>query len=54
MFAPGRSCADGALFSVMLAGLTATIGGRGSLAGRVVVRHGWIGEGESGCGGVNR
>jgi hypothetical protein len=54
MFAPGRSCADGTLFSVMLAGLAATIGGRRLLVGRVVVRYGWIGEGESGCGGVNR
>jgi hypothetical protein len=40
MFATGRSCADGALFSVVLAGLAATIGGRWSLGGRVVVRHG--------------
>jgi hypothetical protein len=45
MFATGRSCADGALFSVMLAGLAATLGGRRSLVGRVVVRHGWIGGG---------
>jgi hypothetical protein len=54
MFATGRSCADGTLFSVMLAGLATTIGGRRSLAGRVVVRHGWIGEGKSGCSGGNR
>jgi hypothetical protein len=26
----------------MLVGLAATIGGRWSLGGRVVVRHGWI------------
>jgi hypothetical protein len=41
MFATGRSCADGALFSLMLVGLAATIGGRWSLGGRFVVRHGW-------------
>jgi hypothetical protein len=44
MFATGRSCADGALFSLMLAGLAATIGGRRLLVERVV-RHGWIGGG---------
>jgi hypothetical protein len=51
MFATGRSCADGALFSLMLAGLVATIGGRRLLVGIVVVRHGWIGVGERWCGG---
>jgi hypothetical protein len=46
MFAMGRSCADGALFSLMLVGLAATIGGRCLLGGRVVVWHGWIDEEE--------
>jgi hypothetical protein len=46
MFATGRSRADGAMFSLMLAGLAATIGGRRLLVGRIVVRHGWIGGGE--------
>jgi hypothetical protein len=46
MFATGGWCADGALFSLMLAGLTASIGGSWLLVGGVVVRHGWIVGGE--------
>ena len=48
MFATGRSWADVALFSLMLVGLAATIGGSWSLGGKFVVRHGWW------CDGINR